>query len=480
MKRIYRTLFLILIIFSPFISRADVSISEIMYDPPGSDTGREWIEIYNDGGFSVNLSSWKFFEEGTNHSLSAYQGGLILNSDSYAVIVSDPSKFLIDYPEFSGMIIKSSWSSFNNSGESLALKDNSNSIVFEVTYIGGTRANGDGYSLQYYNGEWIAAVPTPGMLNTNETNSSEYQNTGSGGSSSSSSFEEAEKFKEPEASYKYKELTILMTRDNKAVVGVPYKLKLKIFDKKDVEIRVGRFVWNFGDGTKIDVENKLEIEHTYKYPGKYVVFLDYSKRPFAYDEDASLRFVIDVIEPGLKIESVDIYGGIKIRNDSDIEKDISGWVISANNQNFILPPRTFILAKGNLQINPNSHGIFGLNQNSKIELFLPNGQLSFSYQALSENIKNTQSKQAVYSTNSVDISNTNHGTSLVDDSVNLHTNDLTASVVLSQEDDSKGLDPKIFIGSFILFCLVILFVFYRWNRKKTKEDNEADEYKILS
>jgi thiamine phosphate synthase YjbQ (UPF0047 family) len=38
---------------------AAVTINEIMYDPDGSDTNREWVELYNDGGSSVDLSAWE-------------------------------------------------------------------------------------------------------------------------------------------------------------------------------------------------------------------------------------------------------------------------------------------------------------------------------------------------------------------------------------------------------------------------------------
>jgi hypothetical protein len=41
-------------LFMPSVSGA-VLINEIMYDLSGSDTGREWIEIYNNGS-DINLS----------------------------------------------------------------------------------------------------------------------------------------------------------------------------------------------------------------------------------------------------------------------------------------------------------------------------------------------------------------------------------------------------------------------------------------
>src|SRR4051794_22700873 len=41
-------------------TRAEVILSEIMYDPQNSDTNREWVELYNTGTSAVSLSGWQF------------------------------------------------------------------------------------------------------------------------------------------------------------------------------------------------------------------------------------------------------------------------------------------------------------------------------------------------------------------------------------------------------------------------------------
>ena len=41
-------------------SRAEVIISEIMYDPQNADTNREWVELFNTGTSAVSLSGWQF------------------------------------------------------------------------------------------------------------------------------------------------------------------------------------------------------------------------------------------------------------------------------------------------------------------------------------------------------------------------------------------------------------------------------------
>ena len=62
--------FLSLFVFSFHVAYANILINEVMYDVEGTDTDREWIEVYNDGSESVDLSTYKLFEANTNHGLT--------------------------------------------------------------------------------------------------------------------------------------------------------------------------------------------------------------------------------------------------------------------------------------------------------------------------------------------------------------------------------------------------------------------------
>jgi hypothetical protein len=138
-----------------------------MYDlKTGSDTGREWIEIFNNGSVPVDLSSFIFFEADTNHKLKLVQGDTKVNAQGYALIVSDYAKFKTDWANlfgFSGTIFDSTFS-LNNSGENLAIKDG-DLIVDQHTYSSSAGGAGDGKSLQKINGVWVSAMPTPGAEN---------------------------------------------------------------------------------------------------------------------------------------------------------------------------------------------------------------------------------------------------------------------------------------------------------------------------
>src|SRR3989344_9393242 len=86
----------VLFLFVPQLVSADMVISEIMYDPEGSDSSgshfRDWVEVYNSGA-PVDLSAWKFFEGGSNHGITTYSGSGVIPTGEYAVFVDDPALF---------------------------------------------------------------------------------------------------------------------------------------------------------------------------------------------------------------------------------------------------------------------------------------------------------------------------------------------------------------------------------------------------
>ena len=158
---------ILIVLLFPFSARAQLVISEIMYDPPtpGADDGREWIEIQNGGTASVDVSAWKLFEGDANHRFLISQGNLFVQPGGFAVIADNSAKFLAEHAGFSGTLFDSTFSLNNTTGEKFALKDAQGIVVSEVTYTPSWGAKGDGNSLQYFSDGWSAAPPTPGTAN---------------------------------------------------------------------------------------------------------------------------------------------------------------------------------------------------------------------------------------------------------------------------------------------------------------------------
>ncbi len=73
---------------APVIVHAEVIISEIMYNPQGTDLdttvtpniSREWAELYNTGSSAVDISGWQFGDSQDNDWASAFPAGTIVNA----------------------------------------------------------------------------------------------------------------------------------------------------------------------------------------------------------------------------------------------------------------------------------------------------------------------------------------------------------------------------------------------------------------
>lgn len=168
MRRRIFVLFL-LSLAAPLIVIADIRITEIMYDPAGVDTKREWIEIYNAGSVSVDLSKYKFTDK-SNHALNAPPknggvGSITLTAGSYAVLASDGTTFSGEYSGL-GTVIDTVMS-LNNTGATISLLIGT-TVADTATYAKAQGASGTGDSLQLHNGAWIHARPTPGAQNATE------------------------------------------------------------------------------------------------------------------------------------------------------------------------------------------------------------------------------------------------------------------------------------------------------------------------
>lgn len=156
----------LLILLIPPVNAA-VYINEIMYDPAGSDTDKEWVEIYNDGS-CTNISPWYLFEANTNRALRLVQGNELLCAGQFAVIADKNSTFLSEYAQFNGTLFDTSAFSFSNTNETIALKNDTFTVMNSVSYFSQWGGNGDGKSLELIVNNWIPSIAlggTPGQQN---------------------------------------------------------------------------------------------------------------------------------------------------------------------------------------------------------------------------------------------------------------------------------------------------------------------------
>lgn len=217
----------------------NVVINEIMYDFPGSDEGKEWIEILNKSTSTIDLSEWMLYENGVNHGLDSVAGSIYLTQGAYAVISNNTEKFLSEYPDFSGRLFKASFS-LSNSGEMIAIK-NDTLLINEVTYSSSTGARGDGRSLQIINNTWNSSTPTPGK--ENKFNELENQNIS------------------PTARFIFS--------PNTPKVG-----EIVLFDASSSEDdkKIENYEWDFGDGENL-TDSHSSTTHVYNQEGNFNISL---------------------------------------------------------------------------------------------------------------------------------------------------------------------------------------------------------------
>ena len=114
-----------------------VLLSEVMYDPVGSEPGAEWVELYNPMGVPVNLDGWKL---GDNSVVSDILPAFTLPPGQYLVVASMEAVFRTENPGFTGNLISlgsAIGSGLNNSGDVVRLSSPGGVIIVDAMSFGG-------------------------------------------------------------------------------------------------------------------------------------------------------------------------------------------------------------------------------------------------------------------------------------------------------------------------------------------------------
>ncbi len=337
-----------------------------MYDVAGTDTGREWIEIYNDTANSIDFSKWKVLENAVNHTVKIISGSAIIPSGGYAIIADNDVNFLVDNPNFSGILFDSAFSLTNTIGETLSLIDPSGNKIYEITYSESIGAKGDGNSLQLDDDFLIAAVPTPGLENETEVSDQ------SDSSATSTTNNEISSHSSPKPIVDVKETAdfeLSIGRDRISSIKTPLVLEPLI--DSDFKYNSVRYMWNFGDGKQ---EKGRKIEHFYKHPGQYNVVLNAS-----FDNrHAVARSSVFIIKPN--ISSTATPEGLEFENISTSELNIGGWKVKTEDKtvNFSFPQDTIISPKTKITFDKELFikDIENIDFSSlKLDIHFPNGDL---------------------------------------------------------------------------------------------------------
>lgn len=374
---------LLLVLFlTPTILNAQIIITEIMYNPEGSDSGREWIEIYNSGSDSIDLSDYKLLENGTNHKLISHNpesgDSLSIGSEKYAIIADNSTKFLADFPQsnLQNQLLIDSVFSLNNTGEEISLVDLAGSAISTVVYDPENwGANGTGNSLQLNSetGNWISADPTPFAVNKTEAENEADIVSGDGSESTSSNSDLNSHVDDSNSThfavsdltdYKTKvDLKISAGRYRYAVVNSPISF---IFQHNQESDRGIKPKWSMGDGNS---KSGKKITHYYSAPGVYNVVLNAENN----DEMATARTKVFVSEPQIDLTFVQSgkHVDIMLKNKAKTEVNLGNFYFKFNNQTFKIAPDTIVDPNQTLILSHKSTGFETEQSSSELILYYP-------------------------------------------------------------------------------------------------------------
>jgi hypothetical protein len=156
---------MLLLNFSTTHASGGLLITEIMYDVPGTNTGRQWVEVKNTSADPIDLGAKdiRLMDTSGSHLIKAYQSGsTILNVGEVAVIAGNPDEFMVDWPAYSGVLLKSAFTlPANNSG--IVEITQAGVALTKAAYSPALGAHNDGNSLQRKGDKFVPGAPTPGI-----------------------------------------------------------------------------------------------------------------------------------------------------------------------------------------------------------------------------------------------------------------------------------------------------------------------------
>jgi hypothetical protein len=123
-------------------------VSELNYNPPGSDDATEFIELLNVTGAVLDLGGCHFDEESGGGIAYTFPAGVQVPAGGRIIVVRDRAAFTAMYPSAGPLAPGQFAGSLDNGGETIVLYAASGAEIFRFTYtdsIGGT--DGDGRTL---------------------------------------------------------------------------------------------------------------------------------------------------------------------------------------------------------------------------------------------------------------------------------------------------------------------------------------------
>lgn len=331
-----RRLIPILLVVMGITSTHALVISEVMSNPTGDDSGREWIELYNDSGADADLSSVSISIKGGSFSVGTLlQGGTVLPPGGYAIIastVSGTTKFLTDYPSYAGTLLRASISLVNTGVTSIDVKVNGVIVSTLPSYT----AAKEGQTLSLINGGYVAGSPTPGAEN-------QIVDAGtSNGNTTQTSTSTEQQLTVPRMSPPSPDIIIYLPEEKTVVAGAESWFETFALTRNGNLVPNVTYTWAFGDGGQTTGSS---TRYRYVYPGRYVTQVEAGNG----NVNGIARMRVRVVSPDMEITQASSgkYGSfIDIKNPNAYDLDLSQWSLLIDGAGYPFPKNTILPAMG--------------------------------------------------------------------------------------------------------------------------------------
>ncbi len=376
----FRTTISLVVALAPSLVHAQIIISEVMYDPTGSDDKQEWLELSNTGDAPVDVTKWTFSDgsSATKHGFNVPPknggiGSLTIPAGGYLIIADDAATFESAFPSVANVIDSTMTLPDPNAGSSntVVLYDDQKAVADSFTYVAGTNADNKGDSMQRAGSGIIPALPTPGAANSQTPDTSVPADTSSQASTTQSQTQTSATSPTqlaPVSSYVAPPPQVLFAdagADRIEIVGADTEFTGRAYTRSQTVVDNVRYTWNFGDGSTAEGET---VMHHYSFPGRYAVTLTVSQ-----DKSTGSDRVIVTAEPAQFSFSAYADGSVEIVNGAQRDLDLSFWIVKSGVRQFLLPQDSLILAGASMRI---AQGTLGYWSNGDTELDYPNGMLA--------------------------------------------------------------------------------------------------------
>ena len=366
-------------------THAAVLINEVAWMGTEESYLCNWIELYNSGEQSVDITDWTLEINDTVRELAEGSGpSSVIAAGDYLVLKRETGTCPDPVPEVDGWTL--TMGNLPNSGATLRLLRSDGSLEDQVAggedweIIGGD--NDSKQTAQRTDDGWITATPTPGEANA-ETDTTD-DSTDSTESNGTPEVRSAIAPPPQSLTQMDSELVLTLEAPEYVMVRQPVTFSSTATGTGRVVRESLVYSWNFGD-TQTSTERSPT--HQFTHPGTYVVTLQAEYQ----DYTQVARHEITVLPANLSVAVLDD-GRVVVHNDAAYEADVSGYEL-VGRERVAFPPHSIILPRSSVTV-PSS--ALGLNPHGLVQLRDTAGEVVASnYDDLHPSTTTVQAEAAV-------------------------------------------------------------------------------------